>query len=39
LGVLAAALEHVERTARGAAAAVPERRDAWRRAARREGLR
>ncbi len=39
LGVVAAALEHVERTARAAATAPPARRDSWRRAARREGLR
>ena len=39
LGVLAAALEHVERTSRIAAASPPARRDHWRRAARLEGLR
>ena len=39
LGVLAAAIEHVERTARAGAEAPPARRGQWRRAARREGLR
>ncbi len=39
LGVLAAAIEHVERTARAGATAPPARRGQWRRAARREGLR
>jgi acetyl-CoA carboxylase biotin carboxylase subunit len=39
LGAVAAALEHVERTARAAAVAPPARRDHWRRTARREGLR
>ncbi len=39
LGVLAAALEHVERTARVASVSPPARRDQWRRTARREGLR
>jgi acetyl/propionyl-CoA carboxylase alpha subunit len=39
LGVVAAALEHVERTSRAAAVSPPARRDRWRRAGRREGLR
>ncbi len=38
LGVLAAVIEHVERTGR-AASAPPARRDHWRQAARREALR
>jgi acetyl-CoA carboxylase biotin carboxylase subunit len=39
LGVLAAVLEHVERTSRAVAVAPPAQRDQWRRTARREGLR
>jgi acetyl/propionyl-CoA carboxylase alpha subunit len=39
LGAVAAALEHVERNSRGASVGTPERRDQWRRIARREGLR
>jgi acetyl/propionyl-CoA carboxylase alpha subunit len=39
LGALAAAVEHVERTARVAAVSPPASRDRWRQAARREGLR
>ena len=39
LGVVAAALEHVEHTSRAAAVSPPASRDQWRRMARREGLR
>ncbi len=39
LGVLAAALEHVEKAARVAGSSPPARRDHWRQAARREALR